>query len=90
MVPEEHVYTNDSKEGYFMKTAEENKYRDVVINEDVCSTEKAITREFVVCLKKHQLAIQFVLLLQQFRSRVSERKKVKKQFTSRNRKNNFT
>lgn len=57
----EHITSKGhSKASYLTKSKE--RTRENVEVEDICFKEEAIFREFVICLRKHQLAIQFVFL----------------------------
>ncbi|KYN43581.1 hypothetical protein ALC56_01842 [Trachymyrmex septentrionalis] len=60
----EHVISKGhiDKTSYFAKS-KERTYQDVEV-EDTCFKEKAIFYEFVTCLRKHQLAIQYVCILE--------------------------
>ncbi|KAG5332520.1 OR22B protein, partial [Acromyrmex heyeri] len=60
----EHVISKGhiDKTSYFAKS-KERMYQDVKI-EDTCFKEKAIFYEFVTCLRKHQLAIKYVCILE--------------------------
>ncbi|XP_018311018.1 uncharacterized protein [Mycetomoellerius zeteki] len=60
----EHIISKGhiDKTSYFAKS-KERTYQDVEV-EDTCFKEKAIFYEFVTCLQKHQLAIQYVRVLE--------------------------
>ncbi|XP_011878672.1 PREDICTED: uncharacterized protein LOC105567976 [Vollenhovia emeryi] len=57
------VLKEDVNETSHLTRSKKRTHRDVEA-EDICVKEKTIFRELVMCLRKHQLAIQYVYLLE--------------------------